>query len=342
MKTGHYILACLGSACAVLAGFWTLAAFGKDGFLPTEYAIYSEKRAMADRCDTGQVLVLGDSRPMVGVIPARLGGDTRNLGVGASTPIEAYFALRRAVNCPRPPRLVIFSQSIHNLTSPDNLWRFSFAYGYLDHNEFREVRDTAFRIGDASQFSSGISADGLSDAMRIRLYGESFPGFYFASMMDGMLFARHGKNSRARNDIHASGGQIFLGKADYSHDASSDVPVTAFTASPLEREYLDRLVRLAADHSVQLVVVNLPMNEGSYRRLHPGVEASWRSFWNEYARDHPTLLLVGDLVPHWDDTNFGDSEHLNQRGADAYTDWLRNQLTELRIAPFGAAQSTSP
>ena len=64
---------------------------------------------MLQRCDLGEVLVVGDSRAAVDVMPALLPVQVTNLAVGGGMPIEAYIAVARALACPVPPRRVVIS-----------------------------------------------------------------------------------------------------------------------------------------------------------------------------------------------------------------------------------------
>jgi hypothetical protein len=64
------------------AAVWAWVVAMPLAFLDPEYPYWLAKQRMLAACDLGSVLVLGDSRAAVDVIPARLGATAANLAVG--------------------------------------------------------------------------------------------------------------------------------------------------------------------------------------------------------------------------------------------------------------------
>src|SRR5271167_2828086 len=100
----RYLLALGITAALTLAVFWLFVAAVPLAFLDPEYPYWLAKQELLRRCDLGTVLVVGDSRAAVDIVPARLGVTATNLAVGGGEAIEAYAALRRAMPCPDLPR----------------------------------------------------------------------------------------------------------------------------------------------------------------------------------------------------------------------------------------------
>jgi hypothetical protein len=51
-------------------------------FMDAEYASFRAKQVMLDRCDLGDVIVVGDSRAAANIIPERLPMRATNLATG--------------------------------------------------------------------------------------------------------------------------------------------------------------------------------------------------------------------------------------------------------------------
>ena len=77
-------------------------------YLDPEYPSWLAKRQMLGQCDLGDVLVVGDSRAAVNIVPALLDVKTTNLAVGGGQAIEAGVRSCHRVEVPmsraaRPP-----------------------------------------------------------------------------------------------------------------------------------------------------------------------------------------------------------------------------------------------
>src|SRR5271166_6165227 len=150
LPAGRYLLALGASAALTLAAVWLFVLVAPLAFLDPEYPYWVAKQELLRRCDLGTVLVVGDSRAGVGVIPARLGVTATNLAVGGGEAIEAYAALRRALACPDPPQRVVISFGAAHFVKPDLFWDRSVRFGALDLAELNELRTISERLGDAS------------------------------------------------------------------------------------------------------------------------------------------------------------------------------------------------
>jgi hypothetical protein len=92
----RYLLALGATAALTLALIWLYVLAAPLAFLDPEYPYWVAKQELLQRCDLGTVLIVGDSRAAVDLIPAGLGVTATNLAVGGGEPIEAYAAVRRA------------------------------------------------------------------------------------------------------------------------------------------------------------------------------------------------------------------------------------------------------
>ena len=93
----RYWAALLAVFCLGFGIVWLWVACVPLAFLDPEYPAWLAKQRMLARCDLGELLVVGDSRAAVDVIPALLPMRATNLAVGGGSPIEAYVAVSRAL-----------------------------------------------------------------------------------------------------------------------------------------------------------------------------------------------------------------------------------------------------
>jgi hypothetical protein len=84
----YYTMIVFMTMTVVIACAWAWVLMEPMSFLDSSYPILKAKMDMAANLPAGSVVILGDSRPLVGLIPAQLGPDVYNLAVSGASPIE--------------------------------------------------------------------------------------------------------------------------------------------------------------------------------------------------------------------------------------------------------------
>ncbi len=82
MAPHRYLLLMLAAATTAFGLVWAWAATMPMTFMEPEYAAWQAKLVLLDRCDLGDILILGDSRAAAGILPKRLQERATNLAVG--------------------------------------------------------------------------------------------------------------------------------------------------------------------------------------------------------------------------------------------------------------------
>jgi hypothetical protein len=313
----------LGAAFAAgLAVAWAWVVAAPLAFLDPEYPYWRAKEEMLRRCDLGRVLVLGDSRAAVDIMPARIAVPVANLAVGGGGGIEARAALARALACDAKPERVILSFDPVHFARADLFWERSVRYGFVDLAELRALRQTGARLGDAS-FADPRVSDGLPGPVRDLLYAMRFPSFYGASLAKGGIVLRWASNRRALAAGLAARGQYFFGTDPGSGAVALDAGLTDFAVLPvLDAYFADILAMLAARH-IPVDFVAMPVNEATANAISPRVMAGFSAYLARFADLH----LAGPLLTAWPDRYFGDGySHLNPQGAALFSDWFAGCL----------------
>lgn len=309
----------LGVVAAVMAaGFaliWAWVAAMPLAYLDPEYPIWRAKLAMLQRCDLGEVLIVGDSRAAVDVMPARLPMKTTNLAVGGGMPIEAYITVAQALACPVPPRRVVISLDAAHFAAPDLFWERTVKFGFVGLADLALLRRLARETGDAS-LANPKRPDGLPTALRGWLYALRFPPLYFSSLATGGLILRLWRNETAYADALAARGQYFFGRDAGSSTVASEGRMAAFVPLPVLDRYFDRLLALLAARGIAADFIAMPMNQATGRAVLPGVRAGFAAYLARYEARYPGFHVVGPAMLAWPDRYFGDGfSHLNPEGA---------------------------
>lgn len=315
MTVGRY----LGIQGAVAAGcfalVWVWLAVMPMACMDPEYPVWRAKLAMLRHCDLGDLLIVGDSRAAVDLVPSLLPVRATNLAVGGGMPVEAYIAVSRALACPHPPRRVVISLDAAHFVIPDLFWERSVKYGFAGLADLALLRRTAEQTGDAS-LDVPERPDGLAFWLRGWLYAARFPPLYAGSVLHSGLVLRWWQNHATYAATLAARGQYFFGR-----DAGSDIVAVeghmpAFVPSPLLDRYFDRMLALLAARGIRADFVAMPMNEATAKQVRPGVRLAFAEYLAGYAARYPGFRVVGPVMPAWPDRYFGDGfSHLNPGGA---------------------------
>jgi hypothetical protein len=314
---------------------WVYVAVLPMAFLSRDYPLWIAKRTMLDECRLGSVAVFGDSRTLAATVPDAMPVPVTNFAMSGTSPIETYFAVRRALRCPTPPKLVVIAHGALKFASDSDYWNFSARTGFLDYSDMRAVDADAARLGDG-EIGALRRGDQLSPGLRGALFAIRFPAFYFDSLVNSFVMARWQHNLTAMHEALLSSGHALFGTAPGSSEVAGDGLATAYATSPLIDLYFSRTVRLLAQRGVPVVVLSMPVNQATYVRMQPAVRQAFTAYLLEKAREFPNLRVVGPTAPCWPDRFFGDAWHFNADGAAEFSAvlgvWLRDVLAGRGVA----------
>jgi hypothetical protein len=322
------------SAAAFLLIFgllWAYTASLPMAFLDRDYPAWVAKRTLLRSCDLGEISFFGDSRAMASIDPQSLGFAGSNLAFSGSTPIEAYFAAQRLVQCQAKPKAVVLDYSIGNYMGDSDYWNVSARVGILNFAAMREVQAESRRLGD-NEISRQAFGDHLPPLIKEALFAARFPSFYFGSLIDGYVFGRYFYNRATESRILTARGHALFGTADGSDALASETELGQFGASPVVNAYFQSLLTVLAQNNIQVFVLSPPINEATCRLMDPSLRPALRAYLLRVSTTIPKVHLLGPTMPCWPDHFFGDGFHFNATGAAAYTKllahWLRPQMPQ--------------
>ena len=317
-----FLAGAAGAAIVLFGLVWLWVLYAQMTFLDPEYAAWRAKQTMLERCDLGHVMILGDSRAAVAMMPARWTVSGANLAVGGGEPIEALAALVRALRCPSPPNRVILSFDAVHFTQPDLFWERTVPFGWVSAQEIATLKNVARSLHDPSIYASR-DAGGMPPWLRDRAEQVRFPSLYFTSLMKAGLLLRWPRNHALYRDAMAAHGQYFFGTAAGSDVVAAEGKLTGFTPLPVLAWYFDQVLRRLDAAGIPALFVAVPMNEATARQVAPEVRTSFRAWLATYEALYPGFRVAGDVMPYWPDAYFGDGyAHLNPDGARRFSDSL--------------------
>jgi hypothetical protein len=330
-RAGRHLAVLCATFAFGLALAWAWVVAAPLAFLDPEYPYWRAKQEMMARCDLGQVLVLGDSRAAVGVMPARIAVPVTNLAVGGGQPIEARAVLDRVLACGHKPARVVLSFDPQHFVRADLFWERTVRFGFVTLAELRSLRREGERLGDGS-FAGPHEPDGLAGTLRDVLYAARFPPLYGASLAKAEVALRWAANRRALAQGLASRGQYFFGTDPGSDTVAQDAALTDFSVPPVIDAYLQDLLTLLSVRGVPVDFIAMPVNDATARAMSPRVMAGLAAYLAGVTARHANFHVVGGLLTAWPDSAFGDSfGHLNAQGAALFSDWFGRCLS-LRMA----------
>ena len=338
-------LAWFGIVFVVAFGIvWVYVATAPMAFLSRDYPLWVAKRTLMDECRLGSVLVFGDSRAMAATVPNVMPVSVTNLAQSGASPIETYFAVRRALRCPTPPRLVVIAHSATKFGGDSDYWTSFARNGFLDYADMRQVDRDAADLHD-KEILDLPSMGHLQPALRDFLFAVRFPPLYFGSLVNGFIAVRWKHNHDALRESLLSSGHAVFGNHSGSSGITSEGRDPIYETSPLENLYFSRTLALLADRGVPVLLFAIPINRSTYMRMPPEYSARFDDYLQAEARHFPNIHVASPVISCWPDRFFGDAWHFNTQGATAYSRelgvWLRDELTDgtIKNLPNACADS---
>ncbi|HAG70308.1 MAG TPA: hypothetical protein DCL38_10110 [Lachnospiraceae bacterium] len=266
-------------------------------------------------------LILGDSRAMADLIPDKLGADTCNLAVGGATSIEMYYTLRHYIeNYGRPESVIIMFAPFH-YSYMDNFWTRTVYFNHLTLPEAFKVYREGLRLGSVTVSEREKGLSGII-SMYLKL-----PDSYMPALINSRFIGRYAENSEKYRDLSEQRGHGLFGTGNGSSDLNYESNYTELDTTGdfgLLYLYTTRLLELCRDNNIRTILAQPPMNEASYKELNDDYIGQYTRLI-ESLSDIYAGAVISPEIPCYDNSLFGDSSHLNERGARIFTEEFKNE-----------------
>ena len=294
------------------------------GYMDEEYPSWKyvkdvEKGRISPVDKNDATLILGDSRAMADVIVTEMGENYVNLGMGGATSIEMYYTLKEYIKNNRAPKRVFI------MFAP-------FHYSYMDNYRTRTVYFHHLSLFDAlSVYMKGRTGDDFygeesvavdeADLSYIFSSYLRLPNVYLPALINSHGFSRTGINRALYNEQVSQRGHALYGTMDGCDYLNYEATYTQMERGREHRlitRYFALLLKLCEDNDIETFVLQAPMNEASYKALDDGYVSEYTSYMEQFRNDNPEMTFEIS-IPCYDNAYFGDSSHLNEKGAGVYT-----------------------
>jgi hypothetical protein len=309
-------------AGSVLVSFvlaWVYVVAAPSAFMNDTYLFSRVQKERIAACDMPDIAVFGDSRAVVAFVPSLITvAPTANFAVAGTTPIETYFAVEQAMQCPKLPRWVVIAHGARVFSNPSGFWTQDSLRGFLTTDQRQEVQREAARLNDFVSIGP-LPDDGFPPFARDWLYSIHFPSLFFAHLLNAGIVLRWPHNHEAMTEIRRSRGQTYFGGANGTNRTSPEIDMTHFTAKALPRFYFVKTLALLESHGIETIFVGTPLNQATFDHVGPDVGPEFLSYLQTVTAAFPHVQVSPDVLPCWPNTYFGDPAHFNRSGAEAYS-----------------------
>jgi len=308
-------------------------------FLDHEYPMWKAKMDTASNLPSNSVVILGDSRAMADLIPKTLGPDVVNFAVGGASTFEIYAFAKKVLSSPNPPRAIILSVSPFHFTVMDTLWDRGVKFGLFDWRTLDELRIRARAENEVVNSRNSIPnyADGkhifgpetffdIEAKIKVGLFSNRFPAYYFSAMVDGGFFLRKSKNLLIYKDVLNARGYHSFGTADGTQDLGPETKFPQFKPAPLLDHYFSETIQLFLKKNIPVFYITAPLNEVSVAKLDKHFSEAYVSYIQTFESRFSNFHITGTRFSSMPWRYYGDGSHLNEKGAEVFSAQVANWL----------------
>lgn len=295
----------------------------QDYYMDDEYAMYHAQRDyLLDNEDRNQVIILGDSRTKAGFMPEYLSDSTVNLALGGASPIEGYYSLKEYLANHEKPETLLLAYAPMHYMDVDTLWTRTIYFHNITREDAKDLFETAASFQDTQKI---LIEDYKLEFLEYQLY---MPNKYATALKNAGFFFRHDKTTQKYREMVESKGHSFYGLAEFSDGINGEAKVSDFASSDIITYYLEQIFTLCEKEGIEVIVETAPMNETSYAILTDSFKEHYRAYMAALQNSYPGVEFYGDFYCYTND-NFGDADHLNQKGTKAFCKSIREKYPEV-------------
>ncbi len=316
--TCRFFLKCI-LALLPLAAVVSYTLLCPFGYMDEEYPSWrytkmvqeGREKSVPDGTDT---LILGDSRAMADIMPTLMGDGYVNLGIGGATSVEMYYTLKHYIENNGAPENVYIMFAPFHYSYMDNYRTRTMYFKHLSFTEAMDVYTQGVRVGAAA-------FEDLDRSDIISMYA-GLPDSYLPALINSRFVTRSLSNRSLYASLVRERGYGPYGEEDGSSDLNYESNYTKMERDgehTLITVYFEKLLKLCTDNGIKTILLQAPMNTASYERLDPSYVREYTRYMQQIGNDNPDVVFEYE-IPCYGNEYFGDSSHLNRKGARKYTE----------------------
>jgi hypothetical protein len=316
----RYISAFSATFLLVMTAAWYWVSSHPMSYLDLEYPMWKAKSDMLDRCETGSMPVLGDSKTVASISPPDLGPGFVNLAVGGGSMFDLWWITKKIVACKTAPKAVFISMSLGRFLDFQYFWDRSVKFNTLglSRSDFEEFRLLTRQYGENEVFGAPSPFD-VDAHLKLLLYTSKFPAFFAGSLIESRIVGRRAANAGIYADVMRDKGWHYFGTAESNDYIEGYVYFKHFMPSALQAALFDEMLKLYQSRNIPVYFFSPAYKERDLQLLGATPRAEYEAFLAGYARRYQNFKAIGEPFVGLPLEDFGDPNHVNPRGKAAWS-----------------------
>ena len=284
-------------------------------YMSVEYPMWAEEKDAVRNLSfekEPETVIIGDSRAKSSLIPEYLSheGKVYNIAIGGATPVEMYHAAGNYLKSHEAPENAVLIFAPYHFCDMDN-WDQTLYYNYLSPGEILAVEADAIKYGEEKMIYNGWIADLLS--FRLRL-----PNKYLDQVYTARFVKNRAANEEKYRELRQALGYTHFGEEEMNAELNYETHHPEFDLSPMVDAYYIKLLDSLKDAGVNIIIEQAPVNEASGQEITEEFKKGYREYMDSMESRYPGSFVEKE-IPVYDNSFFGDNNHLNRRGAEKFS-----------------------
>ena len=270
-----------------------------------------QKDYVHTKSDKQEIIFLGDSRMKAGIIPDEICENAYNLAVGGGTTVEMYYSLHDYLKFHPKPEMVVMGFAIVHYVGEGCFTSRDLYFHFLPLKNQLEAQYIGYK---KSGWQFPKFKEKVIDTLKYSLF---FPQKYSAACINSK-FGR-GEWNRSEFERNAQNkGHMYFGRNESDAGLNAEANSLMFSVNPRIGYYLHRIIALCKNNEIPLFIEQLPMNTPSWNKINEsGYYLQFQAYFDSLSTEHGIPIEL--TIPCYEPECFGDSSHLNARGAKRFS-----------------------
>lgn len=316
MSHKNFSLGLIAAFISLTVFVWVLSwGMPEQRYLNADYPFLRQQHdhVMQDS-DIQETIILGDSRTKMGILACDLGDNTHNLSLSGASAIEMYYTLKNYLKHHPQPKAIVVSLAPEHFTSIGTYPNGSAYLQFFTRDELDEINSLLLAY-DNKDFRTTTTC-----------FYYRTPNVYMWPVLKGLFQPR----TKEFNEVYAEAMRthgFMPGKreVDMEKVVAPEVKEGKFRLDPVVDIYMNKLLTLSVERNIPVYVIQMPMGKDGHKIL------TESGYLRDYADYMECLKQAYDIkvqtdIPVFDNQYFGDNSHLNRRGADLFTEKLKQKF----------------
>jgi hypothetical protein len=329
--------------------WWIFIEFNKSVYAPIDYLTWEYKHhLLKDERYNPPEIVVGDSLAVAAINPIEISEKLSNLSMSGLTPVDAWYFLRKYLSSGKKPERLFLSFGITHWQSSDTFKEHSLSFGFMNASEFFDFilnsknlklfynpEDTfnvfknwfPFNYAWESLVHNSQKNLALFEFYLIKLGLTPFQFNHVKSVFNEMNSAETKKHKQEiRNKMKKTRGHHLFNYNQTTNYVNPLVNYEGWNIHPLNDIYLRKILHLAHELKIKIVIDFVPNNINSWNKLSENFFKEKDEYFENLKKIYPDLIY--SKLESLPENLFGDMDHFNEEGSRHYSSFFKQKYFE--------------